>query len=82
MPCYILLHSFYKVLHTAENVMVLSKKAVVCFGIGEYHPNPADTGEMIDTVGQVILGVTTNEGNKMLKASLTLFDCRMSNKRL
>ena len=69
-------------LHTAENIMMLSKKALVRFGIGEYHPNPADTGEMVDTVGQEILGVTTDEGSNMLKVSPTLFDCRMSNKRL
>jgi hypothetical protein len=70
------------VLHTAENIMMLPKKALVRFGIGEYHPNPADTGEMVDTVSQEILGVTTDEGNNMLKVSPTLFDCRMSNKRL
>jgi hypothetical protein len=71
------------VLRTAENIMVLSKKALVRFEIGENHPNPANTGEMADTVlGQEILGVTTDEGNNMLKVSPTLFDCRMSNKRL
>jgi hypothetical protein len=70
------------VLHTAENIMMLSKKAHVRFGIGEYHPNHGDTREMVDTVGQEILGVTRDEGSNMLKASPTLFDCRMSNKRL
>jgi hypothetical protein len=37
---------------------------------------------MVDTVCQEILGVTTVEGNNMLKVSPTLFDCRMSNNRL
>mmetsp|Transcript_18303 Transcript_18303/g.32567 ORF Transcript_18303/g.32567 Transcript_18303/m.32567 type:complete len:83 (+) Transcript_18303:898-1146(+) len=48
--------------------MMLSKKALVRFGIGEYHPNHANNGEMVDTMGQEILGVTTDEGNNMLKA--------------
>jgi hypothetical protein len=70
------------VLHAAENIMMLSKKALVRFAIGEYHPNSADTGEVVDTVGQEIIGVTTCEGSNMLKVSPTLFECRMSNKRL
>jgi porphobilinogen deaminase len=70
------------VLHTAENIMVLSKKALVRFGIGEYHPNRADTREMVGIVGQGIFGVTIDEGNNMLKVSPTPFDCRITNKRL
>jgi porphobilinogen deaminase len=70
------------VLHTAENITMLSKKVLERFGIGEYHPNNVDTGEMVDTVGQEILGITTDEGNNMLKVSPKFFDCQMSNKRL
>jgi hypothetical protein len=39
--------------------MVLSKKVLVRIGIGEYHPNLGNPGDMVDTVGQEILGVTT-----------------------
>jgi hypothetical protein len=40
-------------LHTAENVMVLSKKAMVRFGIGEYH-KARDQVNFVDVDGNDI----------------------------